>query len=119
MSEWWFDRVGNWDHLHDENMLVLQTVKHEKKRKQSNIQQLIKVCTSQLLSKTLKSLLAWQKRELENLCRTSLKSAHSTSRCLMVSGQLHGMHSGGGSPFSKNSRVRRECPCILIMYGVK
>ena len=30
--------------------------------------------------------------------------------CLMVSRQLHGMHSGGGSPFSKNSWVRRECP---------
>ena len=26
----------------------------------------------------------------------------------MVKGQLHGMHSG--SPFSKNSCVRRECP---------
>ena len=25
----------------------------------------------------------------------------------MVKGQLHGMHSGGGSPFSKNSCVRR------------
>ena len=28
----------------------------------------------------------------------------------MVKGQLHGIHSGGGSPFSKNSCVRRECP---------
>ena len=28
----------------------------------------------------------------------------------MVKGQLHGMHSGGDSPFSKNSCVRRECP---------
>ena len=26
----------------------------------------------------------------------------------MVKGQLHGMHSGGGSPFSKNSCVRQE-----------
>ena len=31
----------------------------------------------------------------------------------MVKRQLHGMHSGGGSPLSKNSRVRREC---LIRY---
>ena len=31
-----------------------------------------------------------------------LKSAHSISRCLRVRGQLHGMHSGGGSPFSEN-----------------
>ena len=28
----------------------------------------------------------------------------------MVRGQLHGMHSGGGSSFSKNSCVRQECP---------
>ena len=33
----------------------------------------------------------------------------------MVRGQLHGMHSGGGSPFSKNSRVRRECPIRLLL----
>ena len=28
----------------------------------------------------------------------------------MVKGQLHGMHSGGGSPFSKKSCVRQDCP---------
>ena len=45
-----------------------------------------------------------------NLCRTSLKSAHSSSRCLMIKVELHGMHSGRGPPLSKKVRVRRECP---------
>ena len=33
----------------------------------------------------------------------------------MVKGQLHGMHSGCGSPFSKNSWVRRECPIRHVL----
>ena len=28
--------------------------------------------------------------------------------CLMVKGQLHGIHSGGGSPFNKNSDRGRQ-----------
>ena len=57
----------------------------------SNHKLFIKACTAQLLAQHLKPL------------PTSLKSAHAfyISRCLIVRGRLHGMHSGGGSPFSK------------------
>ena len=42
------------------------------------------------------------------MVRGQLHGMHSgggspISRCLMVRGQLHGMHSGSGSPFSNNS----------------
>ena len=41
----------------------------------------------------------------------------------MVKGQLRGMYSGGGSPFSKNSCVRREnvgvVACIRCFHSVQ
>ena len=37
------------------------------------------------------------------VCITSLKSAHSIGSCLVVRGQLHGVHFGDRSPFRKNS----------------
>ena len=46
------------------------------------LEKLIKVCTAQLPSKTL-------------------KSTHSISRCLVVKGQLHGMHSEVALPSVK------------------